>query len=260
MAEEQNKWQKLGSQALFGGKLGSDIYNQFFTEDMQSRLEGMSLQDYERNPRLDRTQAFGEDYYRNLLEGKPNDYYGLIGALDSPEIQSFKDMNIRDIMKGTNEQSAAMGRGGGRATDIASKRVADYSTGFDYQNLLGARQGRLSLLGVGKEGFSDVGSKALSREGALNQYNLSRYGYDIDKAKGLDEFYMTQEQAKGESDAGFWGDLLENPLVRGGLGVATGGASEMAYMAKDWGEIFSAGANKAGKNATMDAIKKRNNY
>src|SRR3990167_1604172 len=171
--------------------------------------------DYFEDPDYRQTQDFLKQYGFNLLEGKPNDYYGEIGSYGGPEFEKMLGLSNRDIQQSAAEAAAKSGRGrGGFLPAMTAQTVADNTSKLRYADYLKAMAGRQYLFGEGRgitEGVRSAGQTEGSRRNAFNldQYGINRQNtmFDINRA---------------DEAAGAQGEMFSN-LFKIGAGAFAGG-------------------------------------
>ena len=219
--------------ALIGGGLGAWAGGAFDGEEEA----GVASPTWKPDPYVQKTQDFAFPYYTSMLEGKPNEYYGAIGAYGGQELQDVINMGSRDITNAVeaNLASSGMARSGLAAESIGSK-VGDFSTKLRWEDFNRAMTGRLNLLNVGSQGMSGVRSAALSNQGQMNEFNLGAAGIDLKK------YGLTQEQ--DAADAAMWGDIL-------GSGVSAAGS---LYGTQMWTDAIKAGTSPSKVTGSLGNI------
>ena len=208
------------------------------------RFEGYNLPEYYEDPDYRKSQDFLSEYGQNIMEGDIPDYYSPIGESGGAEFENYLGLMRGDIQKSALESSAALGRGGGRATDIAAERVGELSTKArfaDYERML---QGRQYLFGQGR-GITEGVRGAGQAEGAnRNTFALNRAEKEVDLLRYLtgrdDEFDAKKSELIMKA-----GEMA----IGAGMGYATGGMSGAVAGGMggfDYSSIFSGGGTPGG--------------
>lgn len=179
---------------------------------------GLGLGPYQQDQNYLIAQNYLQDYGINLLEGRPNDYYSPIGEIGGSQFENYLQAMKGDVMTSALESSAAAGRAGGRAVDVAAQTTGKLSSEARYADYLRALEGRKFLMGQGRgitEGVRNTGQK----EGQLtNAYNLDRAGLDLNMFKYMNE----QDQEQSLLSGANMGSLV-NMGIQGVQGYMGGG-------------------------------------
>ena len=177
---------------FLGGAALGGILPGLFGDDEEERPT-YNLPDYQKDPYYSKAQETLYPFGENLLSGNIPEYYKPIGEIGGKLFEDVLGLGKRDIMTAGLETGARLGqRGGNLAPGIAGK-ISEYSQKARFDDYMRALTGRQFLLGAGADITSGVRSGALSRESALNQYEVNKgnlalgyagLGADIDIAEG----------------------------------------------------------------------------
>lgn len=166
-----------------------------------------ALPDFYEDPLFQTTQ---QDLYgrgKDILSGNLPDYYKILGESNSPEFQDVLRMSSRDIQTSALEAAAKTGTRGGAVASAVSRATGDMTSRLRYNDLLSTLMNKKYLFGAGLDTLGGVRTNALNFGGQKNQFNLGRYGLEMDQLK------MEQAQEMAEDD--MWAQI-----IAGGLGAA----------------------------------------
>lgn len=178
----------------------------------------VNIPDFTADDYVGRTQDYLYDFGTDMLEGYLPETYKPLIEFGSQQLEDMLGLTNRDISKSVTESAArtGMGRSGVMQSNIA-KATADASVKArygDYSTTLGNLK---SLLGYGLDTVSGVGSKALTNQWQMNNYNLGATELAIRQNKLLydsgvegfnyDSFVNAQEPGMGDYISGI-GSLL----------------------------------------------------
>src|SRR3990167_3110987 len=105
---------------------------------------------YFEDPDYRKTQDYLKDLGINILDGDIPDYYAGIVQAGGKEFEDYLSMMSGDVQRNALETAAATGRGGGAASEIATKEVGRLSTETRYKDFMRALEGKEWLFGQGR--------------------------------------------------------------------------------------------------------------
>lgn len=194
--------------------------------------------EYFTDPDYRKTQSYLSDLGINVLDGKIPDYYKGIGQSGGQEFENYLGMLEGDVQRGALETAAATGRGGGAATEIATRETGRLSTEARYKDYARAMEDKKWLFNEGRgitEGVRNTGQQ----EGAnRNTFNLKSYGLNVGNI-------LTSYGIDKQNEAEF-GNLIGQDI--GGIFGAYGGGKSTGTFAGgvggmmgnyDWTDIFN---------------------
>jgi len=220
---------------LIGGGLAFGA-SKLMNKKGKSQMEGYNLPDWQEDPDYRETQDFLKGTGMDMMGGTIPDYYKGIGSPGGQEFEDYLSLMSGDIQKSAMESSAALGRGGGRAMEVASKAVGDFTTKSRWADYNRALEGKQWMFGQGRGITEGVRGTAQTQQGQENQFALKRSGLDFEKRSYLDTFDANQDALAGEN----LGALLSMG-VNAGQGYSTGGikgAVAGAMGGNDWSKIL----------------------
>ena len=182
---------------LAGGFLGGG-------DDEGSLLEGFDIPEFEEDADYRETQDYLKSLGINVLEGDIPDYYAPIGERGGKEFEDVLNLMSGDIKKASLESAAAMGRGGGAASQIAAEQVGRFSTKARYDDFLRAMGGRETLFKQGRGITENVRTAGQNQQQQKNSFALGASGLELQKLMGLDTYNMKQDAIEGEA----WGEAM----------------------------------------------------
>lgn len=200
-------------------------------------MEFPALPSFYEDPYFQKTQG---DLYKlgtDFVGGKIPDYYKSIGEVGGPEFQDVLRLNNADIQRNALETAAKTGSRGGAAQSSISKATADMTTKLRWADVLRAMQGRAGFLNTGVNALTGVRNAGLNFGGQKNQFNLNRYGLEMDQVK--------TQAAEDAQDDSMWSDILSGVLGTAGTigGFMLGGPA---------GAAAGGGASKAISSTILD--------
>lgn len=196
-----------------------------------------ALPSFYEDPRFQQTQG---DLYKlgtDFIGGRIPEYYRSIGETGGPEFQDLIRQNTADISRAGYESAARTGSRGGATASSITKAVSDMTTKLRWADVLRALQGRAGFLNTGVNALTGVRNAGLSFGGQKNQFNLNRYGLEMDQAR-----IQAAEDAKDDS---MWSDILSGGL--GALGTVAG-----AFMGGPAGAAVGGSAGGAISSTIFD--------
>ena len=231
----------IGRQGLFGN-----------ADDGGEKSALNPLPEFKEDPDYRKTQDYLRDLGIDILGGDIPDYYAGIGQPGGAEFENYLSLMTGDIQKSALETSAALGRGGGRAMEVASKDVGEFSTKARYADFMRAMEGKQWLFGEGKDITEGVRSSGQAQGAQENAFNLNIAGKEFDRSRYQDA-----------QDQSFWESLfgLGKTAVGAGVGFAQGGpvgAVAGAMGGIDWEKILDEAGGGGGGTTGTPASKKVN--
>lgn len=183
------------------------------------------LPDFYDDPLFQTTQ---QDLYgrgQNILSGNLPDYYKMLGESNSPEFQDVLRRSSRDIQENALETAAKTGTRGGAVASAVSRATGDMTSKLRYNDYLSTIMNKKYLFGTGLDTLGGVRSSALNYGGQKNQFNLNKYGLQMDQLK--------MEQAESMAEDDMWAQIISGTLgfagtiggamIGGPAGAAAGG-------------------------------------
>lgn len=204
----------------------------------KSRVEGIALPKFEEDPIFKDLQEYLSGYGKNLLEGKPNEYYKGIGEAGGSEFENMLALSNRDIQQSVLESAAKGGRGrGGAVASVTAQQVADNTTKLRFADFLRAMQGKEFLFGQGR-GITEASRESgLANQGQKNNFNLANFDNAMAKAGYLDEYDNQKSQGIGK---------MVGTVAGGALGFMAGGPAGALAGAGIGGGMFGGGDGGGG--------------
>ena len=221
----------LGTLVIGGATAYASSQN--WWQDVDEEKQSLNLPSFYTDPHYEQTQ---KDLYgrgKDLLAGKPGDYYGAIGESGGQELEGLIGMTRRDITKSVQESAAKRGTGrGGTLDSVIAGKTADASTQLRYADMMRAMKGREFLLSQGRgmtEGVRDAGLRYGSQRNAFGltsariQQSSMESAFDREERSGVREDEMTSDMA---------GSLTSGALsYLGGAGGFSSGGTDKGDIA-----------------------------
>ena len=139
--------------------------------------------DYYEDPYYTGTQKFLSTYGQDILEGRPNAYYGEMGSYGGPEFEKVLGLSNRDIQQSAMEVAAKAGRGrGGFLPSVTAQTVADNSSKLRYADYLKAMEGRQFLMQQGRGITEGVRESGFGNQKFKNTFNLDVYDRNVNRS------------------------------------------------------------------------------
>lgn len=206
--------------------------------------------DFVEDPNYRKTQDYMQSLGIDILGGKIPDYYAGIGEPGGAEFENYLNMVSGDIQKSALDTAAATGRGGGAATEIASRAVGEATTQSRYADFLRALEGKKWLFGEGKDITEGVRTAGGNQGVIRNNFNLAKYN----AAVGERGYQDSQDALSGQN----WGQLL-NLGVNAAGGFVSSGGNPMGAVAGamggfDWSSIFKKGGGATNTGAAVTGV------
>lgn len=204
--------------------------------------------DFAEDPNYRKTQDYLQSLGIDILGGKIPDYYAGIGEPGGAEFENYLKMVTGDIQGAALDTAAAAGRGGGAATEIATKAVGEATTQSRYADFMRALEGKKWLFGEGKDITEGVRTAGANQEVVRNNFNLAKYNAAI----GERGYQDSQDALSGQN----LGQLL-NLGINAGAGFMTGGptgALAGAMGGFDWSSIFKKGGGATNTGAAVTGV------
>ena len=133
-----------------------------------------NLPDFKEDPYYGKSQEALYPMGKDLLAGKPSEYYAPIGEIGGQLFEDVLGMGRRDITKSITEDFARRNIRGARGSDVIGKAVGDYSKKARFDDYVRALQGRQFMLSVGGDITAGVGGRALTSQGQKATYEVSK--------------------------------------------------------------------------------------
>ena len=191
--------------AVIGGGVAYAGSQNWWQDADEVGNQSLNLPSFYTDPHYEQTQ---KDLYgrgKDLLAGKPGDYYGAIGESGGQELEGLIGMTRRDITKSVQESAAKRGTGrGGTLDSVIAGKTADASTQLRYADMMRAMKGREFLLSQGRgmtEGVRDAGLRYGSQRNAFGlnsariQQSSMESAFDREERSGVREDEMTSDMA-----------------------------------------------------------------
>jgi hypothetical protein len=149
----------------------------------------MGIPEFQEDENFSQLQTFLRGYGQDLLEGRPNDYFGALGQVGGSEFENMLSRTQAGAQRMATEGAARGGRArGGALPSILSKTGADTEANLRFADFQRAMQGRAGLLDVGASMTTGVRDAGLMNQSQVNQFNLGTYDRLFEKLQAEDEY------------------------------------------------------------------------
>ena len=165
----------------------------------------IQLPDFYTDPNYTESQDLLSTTGKNLLAGKPGEYYKSIGETGGGAFENMMSLIGRDTSKAVSENLVRrnVARGGIGASLIA-KSMADVGTKLRWEDYSRAQKGKQFLLGKGLDTTEGVRSSALNFGSQKNLYNLNAANFGLRKS-GV-------EEAASAREGSMWSSILSSGI------------------------------------------------
>jgi len=218
-----------------GGLFGFGV-SKAMGENEESLMASLEIPDWKEDLDYRKSQDYLSELGINILEGDIPDYYKGIGETGGAEFENYLNLMKGDVEKSALETSAALGRGGGAAIEMANSEVGRLSTEARYQDYVRSLAGKESLLNKGIGITEGVRGSGQNQQAQENTFALNRTKLDFQKRSYLDDYNSESAALAGDN----MGNLISMG-VNAGVGFATGGpigAVAGAMGGMDWANIL----------------------
>ena len=170
---------------LRNGEIGLREVGEELTRAMGDNMFGLYSPEYAEStqigdlvlPEWFESQDFSEiqtqlkDLSSDLLEGKPPEYYGVIGDIGGEEFEKMLANTLSDVSKNVQRQKVASGTSrGGTIQQALGEEIGRTSSELRFADLLRGIQGREFLLQTGQSMAEGVRGSALTYAGQKNTF------------------------------------------------------------------------------------------
>jgi len=232
-------WIQFIPAAISAGKTIFDMTGGADTPE--SHLAKWDIPDFEEDPDYRKMQDYLKELGIDILGGDIPEYYSGIGEPGGDEFEQYLNLMTGDIKKSALETSAAIGRGGGRATEIASKNVGEFSTKARFADFMRALEGKKWLFGKGKDITEGVRGAGQTQQAQKNTYGLKKAGMEADVGGYLDKYDANIDAMLGDlfsKDISMTAGAISGAAGKTGMEGILGGIEGATGVDFDLEEIF----------------------